>query len=506
MLFKDIIKQEEVLKALERLEFKEPSPIQEKIIPLIQEGKDVIGHAKTGTGKTAAFTLPLLEKIDYKDKNVQVLVLAPTRELAKQVEDEIIRLSYFLNDLKTCVIYGGQSYQKQRDRLKSKPQIVVATPGRLIDLLDKKYINISNIKYLVLDEADEMLSIGFAQALDQILTFLPKDRQTLLFSATFNDKIMKLSKKYLNKPETISVVGEDKIANTIEQKYLLVNKKEQLLALEKIVLLHHQAKVMIFANTKKDVDFTVEYLQQHGIMAEAIHGDLTQKMRENVLAKFRKGIVKVLVASDVAARGLDIKGVDVVVNLDLPFEDEYYVHRVGRTGRAKSQGVAYTLLSKSSERKIKQLAKQLKTNIEKMQPISNIDIMKIRDEVILDAIEEQINNNENDYLDRIKPLMKKGYDLDSIFHGLLCMVFDQPEEDEEFKDEQRIFINLGNKDRVKKHDIAQLFGLSKEELFDIDIKEKFSFATLKVDNVESVIKQVSKKKFNKRKVNVEIAN
>jgi|GEM_PF-689325 len=509
MKFNEIIKKEELLRAVEAMGFEQASEIQEKVIPVILDHKDVIGHAKTGTGKTAAFTLPILEMGNFdKNREITTLVLVPTRELAKQVKEEIDRLGKYVKGLKSCVVYGGQSYSIQRSDLKKGPNILVATPGRLIDLLERNYLQLGFVEYLVLDEADEMLSVGFAQELEKIESYISKDRQTLLFSATFNDGVYKLSKRYLTNPEKISVVSKDKIASSIEQKYILANRNENQQILQRLLSMNADKLTMVFANTKREVDNIVEFLQENGIMAEAIHGDLSQKMRENVLAKFKKGITKVLVCSDVAARGLDIKGVELVINMDLPFENEYYVHRVGRTGRANATGIAYTILSKNKERKIKALARELKTEIVKSEGVSSQAIAKIEIENKLAALEKAITESKQDHLDLINPLLKKGYDLDSIFHGLLSMQFDNivSKGDNNNDKEIRLFVNLGKKDRVTKKDLSQIFNLSKEEMFDIDIKASFTFCTVNVKNVDSLISKVKKQTFNKRALNVEVAN
>lgn len=502
MKFNEIIENEQLLKAIEKMGFESPSPIQEKVIPLIKENIDVIGHAKTGTGKTAAFALPILEHLSFDKKEIQVLVLVPTRELAKQVNDEIQRLASYMKKVKSCVIYGGQSYTKQRDELKRNPQIVVATPGRLIDLLDRKYLKINNLDYLVLDEADEMLSVGFAQELEKIAKYCNDERHTLLFSATFNDKVLKLSKTYLKDPQKVSVVSKDKVATTIEQKYLLANKPQQVQALEKLLVLHHNQRIMVFANTKKEVDSIVEQLQSNGVMAEGIHGDLNQKMRENVLAKFRKGIIQVLVCSDVAARGLDIKGVDVIINMELPFEQEYYVHRVGRTGRANQEGIAYTIITPRKERQIKQLANSLKTTITKLDSVSNKDIQLMKDKITVDNLEEAILNPQ-DNMEKIHSLLKKGYDLDSIFHGLLTLVFGQ---DTSLNNEVDIKISVGKKDRFSKGDLIRWLQLSRDELYEIRVRNQFTTFTLNTEDNEKYLKKLEKKKFNKKPIKVTVEN
>lgn len=507
MKFDELVLDEKVLKALESKGFESPSKIQEKVIPLIKEGLDVIGHAKTGTGKTAAFGLPLIEKLN-NETDIVSLVLVPTRELAKQVKDEFEAYAKFKKNINVVAVYGGQSYQIQRRDLK-KANVVVATPGRLIDLLEKRFLSLAKVEYLVLDEADEMLSIGFVQELKEIISYLPKERQTMLFSATYNDRVYKLAQDYLSDPKRVSVVSKDKVASKIEQKYLLANNSNSMInSLLQLISIHHDQKIMIFANTKKQVDEIVQIIQQEGLFAEEIHGDLSQKMRENVIAKFRKDIIKILVCSDVAARGLDIDDVDVIINFDLPFEDEYYVHRVGRTGRADKSGIAYTILSSKKERKLKKLEKMLQTNITKMKPLSNKMVQELNDKIILNKIEEAINNNQEDFFLRIKPLLKKGHDLDSIFNALLSLSFESQVANvkENLQEDVRLFINKGRIDRFTKKDLIKLFDLPKEELYDISIQSSFSFATINVKDVDSTIARARKNKFKNKNINIEIAN
>ncbi len=507
MKFDELVLDEKVLKALEDKGFETPSKNQEKVITLIKEGHDVIGHAKTGTGKTAAFGLPLIERMG-NEKKIVSLVLVPTRELAKQVKDEFEDYAKYKKNINVVAVYGGQSYQIQRRGL-TNANVVVATPGRLIDLLNKKYLSLDNVEYLVLDEADEMLSIGFAQELQEIVSYLNAERQTMLFSATYNDRVYKLAQDYLSEPKRVSVVSKDKVASKIEQKYLLANKSSSMINnLLQLISIHHDQKIMIFANTKKQVDEIVQIIQQEGLFAEEIHGDLSQKMRENVIAKFRKDIIKILVCSDVAARGLDIEDVDVIINYDLPFEDEYYVHRVGRTGRADKSGIAYTILSSKKERKLKRLEKMLQTNITKMVPLSSKKVQELSDQIILNKIENAINNNKEDFFLRVKPLLKKGYDLDSIFNALLSLNFESEvvNTKEDVQEDVRLFINKGRKDRFTKKDLIKLFDLGKENLYDISIQSSFSFATILVDDVDAVIAKARKNKFKNKSINIEIAN
>lgn len=511
MKFNEIVKNEKVNKAIDDMGFTSMSPIQEKIIPLILDGHDAIGHAKTGTGKTAAFVVPALEKVDFSQSKIAMLILVPTRELAKQVKEEAGRLSKYMSKLNIVEVYGGQSYDIQKRALQKRANIVVATPGRLIDLINKRFIDLSDVKYLVLDEADEMLSVGFQKELDEIITYLPKERQTLLFSATFNKRVNSLTGKYLNNPQKVSVVNKDKIASTIQQYYILVNHKEMDTALLRLLMVNADKKTVVFANTKKQVDQLTSLLLENGIPAGAIHGDITQKMRENVIAKFKKDDASVLVGSDVAARGLDIKGVELVINVDLPFEDEFYVHRVGRTGRANTTGESYILVGKRHEAKVNRLAKKFSTEMKKVKPISYQDIEKLLLEKQLNKIEEAINDKaepENDIMDKIKPLLKKGYSLDDIFYGLANMVFEtkQPKAKAVNMEKCRMFINLGKKDRISKAELVNILGLKNAQVHDIDMKPNFSFFTITDTDPNSLIQKMNNVKYKKRNVSIEIAN
>lgn len=508
MKFNEIIKKEKIIKAIDDMGFEKMSPIQEKIIPIILDNHDVIGHAKTGTGKTAAFVVPALEQVDFSHKNIAMLVLVPTRELAKQVKEEAGRLSKYMADLKIVEVYGGQSYDIQKRALKKNPDIVVATPGRLIDLLHKNLINLADVQYLVLDEADEMLSIGFQKELDEIITYLPSERQTLLFSATFNNRVSSLTGKYLRNPKKVSVVNKDKIANTIQQYYMLVNKNEIETSLLRLLMVNPDKKTVVFANTKKQVDAITSLLLENGIPAGAIHGDITQKMRENVIAKFKKDDASVLVGSDVAARGLDIKGVELVINVDLPFEDEFYVHRVGRTGRANATGESYILVGMRSERKVNRLAKKFNTEMKKVKPITHQDIEKVLVEKQLQKIETAINDTERNFKDKIDPLLKKGYSLDDVFYGMLNIVFEanQPKEQVVSNKKCRMFINLGKKDGISKGELVKILGLKNAQVHDIDMKPSFSFFTITDTDPNWLISKMSKVKYKKRNVNIEIAN
>jgi ATP-dependent RNA helicase DeaD len=348
--FSELDLQPKIQSILVSLGFENASEIQAKAIPVIQEGKDMIGLAQTGTGKTAAFSLPVINKI-VKNGKVQLLVLAPTRELAMQVETEIFKFSKDLG-LNSLAVYGGSSYVRQLSFLRKGCEILVATPGRLMDLMAKRAIVLDDLKTIVLDEADEMLNMGFIADIEDILSQIPKDCQTLLFSATMPKAIQLLSGKFLNQPVVVDVVPKNITKDSITQGYFSIRSDFKVELTSRIIYLKDPKLTIIFTNTKAaSLDVAYE-LQALGFKAEAINGDLDQKERERVMARFRDGTIKILVATDVAARGIDVKDVDLVVNYDLPFEKEFYVHRIGRTGRAGRLGSAYSFICNSKDRSL----------------------------------------------------------------------------------------------------------------------------------------------------------
>ena len=323
---------EELLKAIQDMGFTEATPIQEQAIPIALTGKDVIGQAQTGTGKTAAFAIPFLQMID-REPAVQVLILTPTRELCMQVEKEIKKLNKYLK-LKSVAVYGGQDITRQIKELKARPQIIVATPGRLMDHMNRKTIRLEHLKMVVLDEADEMLNMGFLEDIETILSACPEQRQTMMFSATMRDEIKAIANKFMQDPQLVKVKAQELTVPAIEQQYFEVPEQEKFKLLCRLLDIHNPELAMVFGRTKRRVDEVTEALQKLGYQAEGLHGDLTQRHRDMVMNKFRNGQIHILVATDVAARGLDITGVTHVFNFDLPQEIDSYVHRIGRTGRA----------------------------------------------------------------------------------------------------------------------------------------------------------------------------
>lgn len=333
-----------VLQAITELGFEEATPIQEQAIPLAMAGSDLIGQAQTGTGKTAAFGIPLISKIAREEEKILALVMTPTRELAIQVAEEIGKLTRF-KGLRSLAIYGGQDIGRQIRGLKRKPQIIIGTPGRLLDHINRKTIRLDDVQTIVLDEADEMLDMGFMEDIQTILKLVPEERQTMLFSATMPPNIQRLAQQFLKNPQHVSVIPKQISAPLIDQAYVEVPERQKFEALSRLIDMESPDLAIVFGRTKRRVDELAEGLQKRGYSADGLHGDLSQNQRDAVMRKFRDGSIDVLVATDVAARGLDVSGVTHVINFDLPQDPESYVHRIGRTGRAGKEGTAWSFVT-----------------------------------------------------------------------------------------------------------------------------------------------------------------
>jgi ATP-dependent RNA helicase DeaD len=333
-----------VLRAITEMGFEESTPIQEKAMPIAMENRDLIGQAQTGTGKTAAFGIPLVHKIDVKEERIVALIMCPTRELAIQVAEEIEKLGRF-KGIRSLPIYGGQDIVKQIRALKKKPQIIIGTPGRLLDHINRRTIKLDDVQTVILDEADEMLDMGFMEDIQSILKLVPSERQTMLFSATMPMNIQRLAQQFLRNPEHVSVIPKQMSAPLIDQSYIELQERQKFDTLCRLIDMEAPELAIIFGRTKRRVDELAEGLQKRGYTAEGLHGDLSQNQRDNVMRKFRDGSIDVLVATDVAARGLDVSGVTHVINFDLPQDPESYVHRIGRTGRAGKEGAAFTFVT-----------------------------------------------------------------------------------------------------------------------------------------------------------------
>lgn len=373
--FKELQVSEPILRALNDMGFEEPTPIQKEAIPVAMAGQDIIGQAQTGTGKTAAFGIPALEKVDPGVREIQVLILSPTRELAIQVAEEINKMAQYTH-IQALPIYGGQDIQRQFRSLRKQPQIIVATPGRLMDHMDRGSIAFGAVRLVVLDEADEMLNMGFIDDINKILTAVPEERQTMLFSATMPQAIQNLAQTYLKEPELIRMKAAQVTMDLIEQYYLEVQDRQKFDVLCRLMDMHEPELAIVFGRTKRRVDEITEGLKKRGYMAEGIHGDLSQPKRDSVIRQFREGTIDILVATDVAARGLDISGVTHVYNYDLPQDPESYVHRVGRTGRAGKSGKAITFVIPRELEHLRAIERLIKRKIVRRKAPSLVEVME----------------------------------------------------------------------------------------------------------------------------------
>lgn len=396
VLFDSLGLSEEILKAVTEMGFTKPSPIQAEAIPSLLEGRDVLGQAQTGTGKTAAFGIPALEKVDISDKRTQVLMLCPTRELAVQVTEELRRVAKYKKGLKLETVYGGDSIERQIRSLKIGAQIVVGTPGRVMDLIERKALKLDFVNYVVLDEADEMLDMGFREDIDTILESVPDERQTVLFSATMSKPIMAIAQKFQEDPVQIKITRKEVTNENIEQTYFEVKQRAKIEVTCRVLDAYDLKQVIIFCNTKRKVDEVTEELSAKGYSVESLHGDLRQTQRNQVMAKFRSGAANILVATDVAARGIDVSGIDAVINFDLPLDEEYYVHRIGRTGRAGLTGKALTLVAKDEKYRLRQIETYTKVKIDKGVIPTFEDIVGVRKARFISQVEEAVSAGDLD--------------------------------------------------------------------------------------------------------------
>jgi len=383
--FNDLNLRQELAQAVLDCGYTTPTPIQSKVIPVMLAGQDILGQAKTGTGKTAAFALPILNNLIPDQNHIQALVLAPTRELAMQVANSFKDYGK-ISGARVLAVYGGQPYGPQITRLKKGVDVVVGTPGRLLDLIDRKVLDLSQVNTVVLDEADEMLSMGFVEDIESILKQTPENRQTALFSATLPMAIQKLAKTYMKDPQSIAIKGDHLTVDSIEQRYYLINDRDKLAALSLLFEVEPITRALIFVRTRAGTGDLTNALNSRGFPAETLNGDLTQDARERVVARFRNNQIKVLVATDVAARGLDIDDISHVINYDLPDEIELYVHRIGRTGRAGKTGISLTLLSPKELWRLRRIEGLTKTSITRSTLPTEQDVHDHRQKQLVDQV------------------------------------------------------------------------------------------------------------------------
>ena len=521
MTFEEMCLDTRIMRAIAEMGFEQPSPIQAQSIPIAVEGKDMIGQARTGTGKTASFGIPMLQRINPKDKNLQAIVLCPTRELAIQSANEIRKLAKFLHGIKVLPIYGGQEISKQIRSLKGGVQIVIGTPGRVMDHLRRHTLKPQTVDIVVLDEADEMLNMGFREDIETILGQLPEERQTMLFSATMPKPILEIAKRYLHEPEIVKVIQKELTVPKIEQYYYEVNPRKKNEVLSRLLDMYDPSLSLVFCNTKRKVDELVADLKGRGYFAEGLHGDMKQSQRDRVMNGFRNGRTDILVATDVAARGIDVDDVEAVFNYDVPQDDEYYVHRIGRTGRAGREGRAFTLVVGKEIYKLKDIQRYCKTKIRR-QPIPSVnDVAAIKVEKLLEQAGELI---ATDGLGRMMDLLEEyldgsDYSATDMAAALLAMQLGETSTQtlpkEEFGDTGaepgmvRMFMNIGKKDRVRIGDIlgavAGESGMEGALVGTIDMYDNFSFVEVPQEYAAAVLEAMNHSKIKGRRVNMEPA-
>ena len=429
--FEELQLDDRIIRAITEMGFEEASPIQAQAIPVVLEGRDMIGRAQTGTGKTAAFGLPLLQKVDPKVKKLQAIVLLPTRELAIQVAEELRRFAKFMHGIKVLPVYGGQDIVRQIRALKDGTQIVVGTPGRVMDHMRRKTVKMDHVHTVVLDEADEMLNMGFLEDMETILSQLPEERQTLMFSATMPQAIADIAKKFQKDPVTVRVIKKELTVPKVTQYYYEVKPKNKVEVMCRLLDMYSPKLSIVFCNTKRQVDELVQALQGRGYFAEGLHGDLKQVQRDRVMESFRNGRTDILIATDVAARGIDVGNVEAVFNYDIPQDDEYYVHRIGRTGRAGREGKAFSLVVGKEVYKLRDIQRYCKTKIIPQAIPSLNDITEIKADKILDQVQDILNDADLTKIVNIieKKLMEDDYTSLDLAAALLKMSMGDDNED-----------------------------------------------------------------------------
>lgn len=593
--FSDLGISVEILRAVEEMGYTTPSPIQLQAIPFVLEGRDLIGQAQTGTGKTAAFAIPIIDLVDSELNKPQAIILCPTRELAVQVEGEIQKLSKYHRGINSVAIYGGESIDRQIRVLRKGVQIVVGTPGRVQDHINRGTLKLDSIGIIVLDEADEMLDMGFRDDIEAILSEMPAERQTVFFSATMAKPILDLTRKYQTNPEIIKVAKNELTVSKIEQVYYEVKPSLKMELMTRLMNINNYALSVVFCNTKRMTDEVTESLGARGILAEALHGDLSQAQRDKVMGKFRKGLCSVLVATDVAARGIDVDNVEAVFNYDLPLDEEYYVHRIGRTGRAGKSGTAITFITGRRETmKLRDLERFTKATINKMTPPSVTELVELKKAQLVKDVYRVLAIEEDNQLFEatIGQMLTEGLTLEQIALGLIKMnmgetVKELKEQDfgidtygggdrrregsrdggrgdrfgrgersgsdrfgrgeresggrferggerrERFGDRKeftprdgerrgapreertrdanmtRLFLNLGNKDRIRPNDIVGAIagetGVPGKSIGGIDIFDNFSFVDVPQKDAEHVIKVMKNNTIKGKTVSMEIS-
>lgn len=553
----------EVLQAIGDLGFVEPTEIQKQTIPFIStDTRDLIALAATGTGKTAAFSLPILDMIDDNSRKIQLLVLCPTRELCLQITKDIKNYTKYLKNIKTTAVYGGSSIMDQIRSLRDKPQIIVGTPGRVIDMIGRKALDFSEVQWVVLDEADEMLSMGFKDDLETILSETPETKQTFLFSATMNKEVERISKNYLTNPHRISVGSINAVKKNIKHEYYVVGYRQKKEALKRLIDANPNQYSIIFCRTRMETQEVADFLMQNGYAADALHGDLSQAQRDTVMKKFRLKNIDILVATDVAARGLDVDSLTHVIHFSLPDDPEVFVHRSGRTGRAGKDGISMALIKPEESRKLKQIKSETKIDIEEKKIPTGKDIIKAqvggvfeklltehedffefdnnlipdlsnftKEELVHQLLQFQLKDLATYYKDRNdiqqQELNSRGDDRGSRRErGRERERNGEPRERRERNDRNdrggkprrknedmvRFFFNLGKRDQLKKVDMLDIINKAtskskkRADIGNIEILDKFSFFEIEKSYKNEVLDGLTSMKFRGKEMRAEVAN
>lgn len=519
-----------LVESVQQIGFETPTPIQEQAIPVLLAGnRDFVGLAQTGTGKTAAFGLPLLELVSDESQKTQALVLAPTRELGLQITSDLENFSEKFKSFNIVAVYGGASISEQIRKVKKGAQIIVATPGRLIDLIDRKAINLSSIKYVVLDEADEMLNMGFKEDLDKILSFTPDEKNTWLFSATMPREVRAIMKNYMSDPYELTVGEQNKGNVNIEHHYVIISEKDRYLALKRILDYNPEIFGLIFCRTRIDTQKVAEMLMKDGYNADALHGDLTQQQRDRVMMKFRERSLQILVATDVAARGIDVEDITHVIHLNIPDEMEFYTHRSGRTARAGKKGISIAMIAKKELGKVKQIEKTLKAPFKKMMIPTGPDVCQKQLLALMHKVHEvKVNEDElGEFLPAVyeefkdlskEELIKRFASIE--FNRFLDYYRNAPDlnvdaqrsggSSERYPSGSRFFINVGKMDGVDVSRLLELIddyaGVGKKDIGRIDLKGAYSFFEVDNSRVDDVMKGINGITYKGRQVRVELTD
>ncbi|MDR8391419.1 DEAD/DEAH box helicase [Aliifodinibius sp. S!AR15-10] len=521
--FKELQLSDEILRAITEMGFEAPTAIQEECIPKILNGTDLVGQAQTGTGKTAAFGIPMVEKIDTNSKNVQALIQCPTRELAIQVTGELIKLGKFVGGLKVVPVYGGQSIGQQIKAIKRGAQIVVGTPGRTIDHLQRGTLKIDQLEMLVFDEADEMLNMGFRNDMEKILSYTNGPIQTVMFSATVPRAIRDIMKRYMEKPQTVTIQRKAVTAPNIEQYLVEVRDSVRTEAICRFLDINDFKLALVFCNTKRKTESLTNELISRGYGCDYINGDLSQNQRDRVMDKYRKKQIDVLVATDVAARGIDVDDVDVVFNYDVPQDPEYYVHRIGRTGRAGRSGKAITFTTRRKNKQLRTIERQIKTKLDYLDMPSNSEVRESRLSSQMDEVVETLEKGGlKDWIEQIESFSDKRFTTVEIAAALLKLKSGEMEEEKdnnsfaknnkvEFNDNSmvKLFFSVGKQSKVYPGDlvgaIAGETGIPGNVIGNIDIRRSHSFVDIPGNYAGQVIKGMHKNQVKGRKVKVKVA-